>query len=883
MFTFEPVTGGVRITGLKSGIDPSSLIIPNELYGEKVVSIDGAAFRNRGNLKTVLLCENLREIRDGAFLGCVKLEAFAFWGATESQYYTVENGILYSKDKTVLVNYPSGKTEKGYVVPASVTTIGNYALIANPHLQSVDLNQAQTLGKGVFSECTNLSSITSTSLAYVADASVQDTSWFLDAIGERVTLGSVLIAYRGTASTLYLDGYTSVGDRAFVSSPNLKEIFILGNSDGKTVDAAAGVLDGSAVEKVYVPTLNALWYQANMSWSQYADKIAVHETAITFNTDGGTLRTNVNVEYYGHFDVVNPIKTGYLFLNWIDGDGNTYERGDYWKDLRASVTLTAIYEANTYILTYDADGGIILKKGSETIVYNGSIALPTSQKDGYELSYWLGDDGKVYYDGKIYQTDGDITLVAVWERVVFDITYVIYTVIIDGQYDTRADYTLIDGQDLPNYRFLYWYETDNKVAVSFLLKGSIGNRIFYAQLDDILTLNFDPNDGTGYKFSIRGTQSEIEAMSLPTSIRGGYKGVWIWTESDGIERSIAFGVSGYKIKINGITLVAKWTEKSFAECLIDGTQTYEIYTENQLIGFKTFCDADTSSNMSGKTIRLMCSISLGNSWLPINSFGGVLDGNGKTIANMSIVIQTGKANSDGYFGMFGSLYGTVQNLTLSSLWIESAIIDNSQHDGSYWYFVGGVTGLLRTAGRIDNVVVTGSVYSRRTQSSAGGISGYTRGIITNSSYIGGELLGNGDLGGITGTLQGGTVSVCKVIAAIHSYIVKANRSIGGIVGYAYSGSTISDTEVTATNIYFDGYGLMDGQDLNPNMGFVVGRLNASTLVGAVVSGSNLYAGSLSSSYEYDIKRFLGIKISSKTANQKKYFGAARNGNVGCEG
>ena len=54
--------------------------------------------------------------------------------------YTVEDNVLFNKDKTKLVYYPAGKTDETYAIPATVTEIGTYAF-DNYALTSIDLGK----------------------------------------------------------------------------------------------------------------------------------------------------------------------------------------------------------------------------------------------------------------------------------------------------------------------------------------------------------------------------------------------------------------------------------------------------------------------------------------------------------------------------------------------------------------------------------------------------------------------------------------------------------------------------------------------------------------------------------------------------------------------
>lgn len=48
--------------------------------------------------------------------------------------YSSEDGVLFNKDKTVLLAYPDGKKDASYAVPDSVIQIEDGAFFRNEHL-----------------------------------------------------------------------------------------------------------------------------------------------------------------------------------------------------------------------------------------------------------------------------------------------------------------------------------------------------------------------------------------------------------------------------------------------------------------------------------------------------------------------------------------------------------------------------------------------------------------------------------------------------------------------------------------------------------------------------------------------------------------------------
>lgn len=63
--------------------------------------------------------------------------------------YSSKNGVLYSKDGTILILYPSNKLDSHYSAEG-VTEIADYAFQASSNLKSVDLNGVQKIGEGAF-------------------------------------------------------------------------------------------------------------------------------------------------------------------------------------------------------------------------------------------------------------------------------------------------------------------------------------------------------------------------------------------------------------------------------------------------------------------------------------------------------------------------------------------------------------------------------------------------------------------------------------------------------------------------------------------------------------------------------------------------------------
>ncbi|MCM1009068.1 MAG: InlB B-repeat-containing protein [Ruminococcus flavefaciens] len=116
---------------------------------------------------------------------------------------------------------------------------------------------------------------------------------------------------------------------------------------------------------------------------------------ITYVLDGG-IETDDNPSTYTIKDCINfvaPQKVGYTFMEWqLDGKAiNGIEVGNY-----GDLSIIAIWQANTYNVTLDANGGTI-DKLTFNVVYDQPFKVPTvPTRGGYVLDKWDDENGHKY-------------------------------------------------------------------------------------------------------------------------------------------------------------------------------------------------------------------------------------------------------------------------------------------------------------------------------------------------------------------------------------------------------------------------------------------------------------------------------------------------------
>ncbi len=97
---------------------PTSVTIPNS-----VTSLQSAAFQQAYTLTTVSIGSGVTNIgSQDVFLVCFALTNITVDALNPN--YCSANGVLFNKEKTVLLQYPIGAAAESYTIPASVTAIG---------------------------------------------------------------------------------------------------------------------------------------------------------------------------------------------------------------------------------------------------------------------------------------------------------------------------------------------------------------------------------------------------------------------------------------------------------------------------------------------------------------------------------------------------------------------------------------------------------------------------------------------------------------------------------------------------------------------------------------------------------------------------------------
>jgi len=155
---------------------------------------------------TFTIPNSVTSIEDYAFYECDSLTSINVDSGNAN--YSSDQGVLYNKNKTTLVKYPEGKTGTTFTIPNSVTSIGNFAFYNCSSLASVTIpNGVTSIGDYAFYNCSSLASVTiPNGVTSIGDYTFYNCS----------SLASVTIP----------NGVTSIGNVAFYNCSSLTSVTI---------------------------------------------------------------------------------------------------------------------------------------------------------------------------------------------------------------------------------------------------------------------------------------------------------------------------------------------------------------------------------------------------------------------------------------------------------------------------------------------------------------------------------------------------------------------------------------------------------------------------------------------------------------------------------
>lgn len=181
-------------------------------------------------------------------------------------------------------------------------------------------------------------------------------------------------------------------------------------------------------------TINfSISYPFNMSWSGVSTTTrsasgsisvaAKTSYTISYNANGGSGAPSAQTKWHGTdltISSTKPTRTGYSFQGWaLTASGSVYYTPGSTCGKNENLTLYAVWKANTYTVSYNANGGSGAPS-SQTKTYGVTLTLSSTKptRTNYNFLGWGTSASATtvsYAAGASYTANAGITLYAIWQ------------------------------------------------------------------------------------------------------------------------------------------------------------------------------------------------------------------------------------------------------------------------------------------------------------------------------------------------------------------------------------------------------------------------------------------------------------------------------------
>ena len=181
-YSYEILNDGTLRLYQYEGTD-TNIVVPDTIDGRKVTVLGNSTFQyctQASDIESVTLPDSLTTIEKNAFYNCEKLKSVTIppnvssiglaafvEGLSESSlteikvdpenpYFSEKDGVVFSKDGTKLIVFPSGRSGD-YQIPDGTVSVGDYAFYYCVNVSSITVpGSVRSLGEGAFGNCSSL-------------------------------------------------------------------------------------------------------------------------------------------------------------------------------------------------------------------------------------------------------------------------------------------------------------------------------------------------------------------------------------------------------------------------------------------------------------------------------------------------------------------------------------------------------------------------------------------------------------------------------------------------------------------------------------------------------------------------------------------------------
>lgn len=558
----------------------------------------------------------------------------------------------------------------------------------------------------------------------------------------------------------------------------------------------------------------------------------VERFTVTFNSNGGSNVSSVTVDKDSLLTKPqDPTRAGFVFAGWFK-DSNLSQEWNFNTDkVTQNITLYAKWAEETVTVSFDTDGGSSV--APVTVAKGGKVTAPANPtKDGYLFDGWYKDSAKTQaWNFATDTVSANTTIYAKWLEAVTAAfnsnggSPVDSVIVAKGSTITKPADPTRDG-----FVFDGWFKDEECTqAWNFETDVLNANTTLYAKWAEAMTVSFDSNGGSAVASVAVRKGSKVSAPADPTKTNVTFKG-WFTSED------VAFDFENTEITSN-ITLYAKWViavvvdkdngdplttielpeaggkieaqatpAKADAEfdcwtfngevfddfdTVITASGTLKAVYINLISTTQAFYDlaAGTTVVTDASKFKLTADLDFtGFEWAATtNSFKGTLDGNGKTIKNLTI-------STSGCAGIFSKADSgsTIKNLILDNISVTST----TERAGGLVGQVGQFNAAVVT---FEDIVISNSAVVGNKQEGAGAILGSAKSSVKfkNITVLNCSITNNsGDVkdgggGAIVGQLDQAANTATFEDIFVKASITSSTARVGGLIGEAKNSAVIN--------------------------------------------------------------------------------------------
>lgn len=515
------------VVGILSTNTRTDVVVPETYNGLPVDTIGYNAFEGATKIKTLTLGENVTSVGDFAFKGCTALRTInlnkvnsigngAFRGckslqfvtvSEDNEHYFVEHNVLYNKNKTTLVLYPTSNYEfDNFSIPKSVDTIRGGAFEGEDLQLEIVLIGANVkeVSYNAFIDCKNLK------IYYIPDAdggipAGWNENWHN--LSEKEAADNIS-AFNGRECTVTFDSH---GGSEVEAVLQYEKFYI---STPETPIREGYRFDGWYLTDNYLTEQKVKFpYQVDGDRTLHAKW--VKRCTIKFDTkEGGTeIPDVVQDEDYTVAKPADPTRENYRFAGWYLG-GSEY---NFDSVVSQDLTIEAKWVLQCYLvfdLGYGEESNVYYKTAPKDIGLTvGTDELKKNpSRAGFKFMGWYtekdGQGTKIEDDKFPYVLEKMETVFYAYWKESFTIVFAA-----DNETSETSDVAVLKGdaiteQEAPatpvyeNYRFDGWFSERNGGGTEFKAGETVfaddTPKKYYAKWVRQYVVTIDTNGGPQY-------------------------------------------------------------------------------------------------------------------------------------------------------------------------------------------------------------------------------------------------------------------------------------------------------------------------------------------------------------------------------------------------